>query len=528
MKTKPTVNDIIWCNGRCGGRANTPACTNICVALWQARVKWMKHQQFVKDMAQKRVDLDPIGSMSAERIFKPDYSKTLKRHPQETDKQFQLRVRIRDAADGRQKRTQSTLKKRQHALMVMRQHYSRRFRMRRRNEVGRALLVLKRFVAMIENGGVALAPTNVRMRAKRRYSSLRANLKFARMATITGDSFDASVNGMDTGMSMSVLDAHRAFAPIGSLDSTTFSMHGCGYRIPAGSASIPIEGLTELHSFNWARYGSWPASRGPRTNQIESPSDKRERGEEFVSAFLEKCTRAGSQAERVILEEETQRAQDSPSTVAPRQHTRTDSDVSVAVQELAQEAPDDDAQIKLGRSMSISQARPFTALGEGAVEQLTPQQQVVILRLYDVLCKGLMISKHASKGRPHTRYLYCNEEMTRLYWRPERVDSADAVLRVSLGFAGKQDSDRECRVADIRDIVDDLSTDVLQRSLVRGYVQPKSNQRGVYAPGFVSLVLLDRTLDFQVGLEEWDTFYHAVKILVNLHQKILPNLKDRR
>jgi len=538
VECKPTAinEDIIWCNGRCNGQADTPTCTKICVDIWETRVKLMKHQQYVKNMAQKKFDLAPSVAQSIKQIYKPDLSKTLKRHPQETEKQFKLRLKRRYAADGRKLPLPPTFKKREHALKVMRRHYSRRFSFRRRIEVGKALQVLKRFVAIVKNDGKAVMPINVRMRVKKRSSALLANLRLARRAAEAssfgadgGQSFGARFNETDTNMGMTVLDAHRAFASINSitaLDTTTRRAASCGGA--AVTTSTPIEGLTELHSFNWALHGSWPASRVPRADEIEGPSDNRKNGEKFVSHFLAKCTRTGSQLNNVEQEEDAPGMGDASFTDMTQQHMRTDSDMSAVMAELAQNMADDDVQQKLGRSMSISQARPFTALGEGAAEQLTPQQQVAILRLYDVLRKGLVIIKHASKGRPHTRYLYCNDDMTLLYWRSERVDNAETVLRVSLGFAGKRDSDRECRLADVRDIVDDLSTVVLQRSIYRGYVEQKSNPRGVYAPGFISLIVLDRTLDFQVGLEEWETFYHAVKILVNLHQNILPNLKGRR
>ena len=45
--------EIIWCNGRCNGRANTAGCTLICLSEWEQKLQIASHQLVVRQLIEK-------------------------------------------------------------------------------------------------------------------------------------------------------------------------------------------------------------------------------------------------------------------------------------------------------------------------------------------------------------------------------------------------------------------------------------------------------------------------------------------
>lgn len=168
---------------------------------------------------------------------------------------------------------------------------------------------------------------------------------------------------------------------------------------------------------------------------------------------------------------------------------------------------------------------PLNELGPAAADHLTPQQQSILLELYDNLSAGIIVRKHGLTGKPRQRKLFVDSKLSRLLWRSLGTNP-ESDFRVSLGFT-KGDADRELYINEIREVTDDLSTDFMQRSLTKHYITEVSNARGVIAPGVISIVLADRTVDFEVGMDNWELIYHALKILVNFYQNVLPNYHGR-
>lgn len=86
---KASEADILWCNGRCNGRADTPSCTNICVDLWQQRVFDLRAQYTALDILDKSPELAHMTTKcpSGKRVTLQVRSEP-PRHPKETDEQF--------------------------------------------------------------------------------------------------------------------------------------------------------------------------------------------------------------------------------------------------------------------------------------------------------------------------------------------------------------------------------------------------------------------------------------------------------
>ena len=180
--------------------------------------------------------------------------------------------------------------------------------------------------------------------------------------------------------------------------------------------------------------------------------------------------------------------------------------------------------------------------------------------------------KHGRNGRPRQRFLYCDASMTCLYWRAhdgkpdpdmdKGVDTGESIdaqalqppgnhpqnalassfstgtkagRRSSFGpaaalvmtgatalplpwgksrrssFAIKADSDRVLLFRDILEVRDDLGTDVMRRSLAKHFVAGNS------PTSVVSIVLSDRTLDFEIEERRWGPIFHALCVLVHVY-----------
>ena len=198
------------------------------------------------------------------------------------------------------------------------------------------------------------------------------------------------------------------------------------------------------------------------------------------------------------------------------------------------------------------------ALGSVQVKELlTVQQQRSIRTLYDLLRRGVNVMKHGRSGKPKMRRLYCDDSLSTLFWR--EVDShhggrksIDGGLASSsadddeggthentaaeveqrgtkkrrssfMRFVNKDDCDRKISVGDIMEVTDDLSAEVMQRSISR---QPYSlGPHQDVATCVISLVLRNRsrTYDFEIDEKSWNVLFHSLRILVNYYQVDAPS-----
>ena len=69
---------------------------------------------------------------------------------------------------------------------------------------------------------------------------------------------------------------------------------------------------------------------------------------------------------------------------------------------------------------------------------------------------------------------------------------------------------------------DDIGTDVMRRSLSKHFVT------GSEDTCVVSIVLMKRTLDFEIEERFWRPIFHALQILVNYYRVILPSMQSQR
>jgi hypothetical protein len=185
--------------------------------------------------------------------------------------------------------------------------------------------------------------------------------------------------------------------------------------------------------------------------------------------------------------------------------------------------------------------------------------------------------KHGRSGRPKLRRLFCDESLSTLFWRevetPSRrsIEGAAGVGAAGVGAAGvgasssgeeeqgkklkpgenfppeheqsaaeeevrgrrrrrssflrfhKDDSDRKVSVSDILEVTDDLSAEVIQRSISRQQLYSLGHNQDL-ATCVISLVLRNRarTYDFEIDEKSWNALFHSFRILVNYYQVDLP------
>jgi hypothetical protein len=90
-------SEIYWCNGRCGGAADTETCTSLCLQLWEQRVKLFTHHLAVKEIVGRNVHsalvLHPVKLDNGDVIsIKPNVAPV--KHPRETVSQYVQRNRF--------------------------------------------------------------------------------------------------------------------------------------------------------------------------------------------------------------------------------------------------------------------------------------------------------------------------------------------------------------------------------------------------------------------------------------------------
>jgi hypothetical protein len=89
--------EIFWCNGRCGGAANTETCTCMCLQLWEQRVKLFTHHLAIKEIVERNrhsvLVLNPIKLDNGE-VISLKHSIPTMRHGRETESQYQQRTKL--------------------------------------------------------------------------------------------------------------------------------------------------------------------------------------------------------------------------------------------------------------------------------------------------------------------------------------------------------------------------------------------------------------------------------------------------
>ena len=128
--------------------------------------------------------------------------------------------------------------------------------------------------------------------------------------------------------------------------------------------------------------------------------------------------------------------------------------------------------------------------------------------------------------------LFCDSDFTVLYWRAAGehaahpaplagAAAAPARRRTSLMtnlFGVKTDEDRQILLRDIEEVSDDMSTEVMRRSLEKHFVAGSDNAQ------VLSILLAEgRSLDLEVSMDHWPVVYHGLQVLVNYYRRILPS-----
>ena len=118
---KRSEPDIVWCNGRCMGKANTDQCTLLCLSAWEKKIRATQRQLAIKDIISRHhhADLvmhpvrfprvssdyenfltsDPyfqsvVASMSTSDTLDIRPFRKIRKHPKETQQQYSKRVMI--------------------------------------------------------------------------------------------------------------------------------------------------------------------------------------------------------------------------------------------------------------------------------------------------------------------------------------------------------------------------------------------------------------------------------------------------
>lgn len=162
---------------------------------------------------------------------------------------------------------------------------------------------------------------------------------------------------------------------------------------------------------------------------------------------------------------------------------------------------------------------PLGRLGPVARDNFTPQQKVIVNDMYKILISGVEVMKYGRSGGPKKRFLFCDGDMTKLFWRATTVAqnpraSLDSIDTASMSASGwnekadssvatklgptkkrffdisKKDSDREIFIKEILQVCDDRKTDVMRRASAK----ITSDRRTC----FISIIVSDRTLDFEI------------------------------
>ena len=166
------------------------------------------------------------------------------------------------------------------------------------------------------------------------------------------------------------------------------------------------------------------------------------------------------------------------------------------------------------------------SLGPLAAENITTPQMTLLVALREALLPGIEVIKHGRSGRPNQRMLFCDSDFTLLYWRaagehaahPAHAPRPRRSSMMANLFGVKSDDDRQVLLRDIEEVSDDMSTEVMRRSLEKHFVAGSNNSQ------VLSILLAEgRSLDLEVSMDHWPVVYHGLQVLVNYYRRILPS-----
>lgn len=219
--------------------------------------------------------------------------------------------------------------------------------------------------------------------------------------------------------------------------------------------------------------------------------------------------------------------------------------------------------------------RLLRALGPAANDELTSQQLSMVVGMYSLLREGIAVRKHSSKAGPQKRFLFCDVNLSVLYWRlpsssarlPDREEE-ELVLRAhtkskataaasssfrssyesggrlsivggeserssttsssssSWSLFGSADKDRMLVLRDVSEVSTEVGgSPILKKAVDRGHVQRAGKRRENGQPqytdqagnkvGLVSVAGRTRNLVFDMEQERWGELFHAMQVLVN-------------
>jgi hypothetical protein len=90
-----SADQTVWCNGCCGGSADSPLCTSICLQLWEKRVRDVRYKLYIKGVIERQHHSKIVRNSALSSCGQaiPIISRVPSvKHPRETDTQFQKRV----------------------------------------------------------------------------------------------------------------------------------------------------------------------------------------------------------------------------------------------------------------------------------------------------------------------------------------------------------------------------------------------------------------------------------------------------
>ena len=172
--TREVEPEILWCNGRCMGRADTSGCTFLCLGEWETKVRTTQHQLAIKQIIERHHHSDlvmqPIemvrgfvdynNSLAADPLFehlaaptgqvellsiKPTHD--VKKHPRETLEQYKWRQvrRVREEREGRRQGGEGR-DELMGDIKIMRRIFRKRRQEKRRKTLIVAIITLRRFM----------------------------------------------------------------------------------------------------------------------------------------------------------------------------------------------------------------------------------------------------------------------------------------------------------------------------------------------------------------------------------------------
>jgi hypothetical protein len=75
------------------------------------------------------------------------------------------------------------------------------------------------------------------------------------------------------------------------------------------------------------------------------------------------------------------------------------------------------AEIHLNMADPANAPMPICVMPRSVFRVLIPGQRQIVVELWNLLRKGVPIMKHCMNGKPKLKYLYCDVDMKRLFWR---------------------------------------------------------------------------------------------------------------